>query len=149
MIVECPDALSTQALGERLGRVLSAGSVVALRGPLGAGKTTLTQGVARGVGSDEPVTSPTFVLMQIYESGRLPLYHFDAYRLEGPDELLAIGVEDYLWGDGAVLMEWPERAGDLLPADHLEVMIDFEGEGRRIEFKAGGAQSEKILEAMS
>lgn len=137
----------TRALGAELGRRLFAGAVVALHGPLGAGKTTFVKGVARGLeAEEEDVTSPTFVLLQIYE-GRLPIYHFDAYRLEEAKELSAIGAEEYLWGDGVSLLEWAERATPILPPDRLEVTIEIpEPDTRRFRFEPTGRETTAALE---
>lgn len=139
----------TEALGERLAPHLRAGDVLALHGDLGAGKTTLVRGVVRGLGSPDRVSSPTFVLMNVYE-GRLPVYHFDAYRLAGPEDLEAIGAEEYLEGDGVALVEWSERAAGLLPADRLDVWLD-PGPGpeeRRVRLEAGGPRSKSLLETL-
>ena len=115
-------AQQTQRLGARLGRLLQPGDVLLLEGALGAGKTVFAQGVARGLGIEEPVTSPTFTLIREYE-GALPLYHVDLYRLAGEADAAAIGLEDYLYGDGVTLIEWPERAQGIVPAAHLRVAI--------------------------
>ena len=124
-------AFETEKWGEELGARLGAGQFVALRGPLGAGKTTLIRGICRGLGVDvEEVSSPTFVLLQIY-SGRVPVYHFDAYRLEGPRDLEEIGALDYFEGDGVCLVEWPERAEELLPVPRLEVTLEVVGPDER------------------
>ena len=104
----------TEALGEALGRVVPAGSVVAFTGDLGAGKTAFTRGLARGLGVRERVTSPTFTIVNEYEGGRLPLFHFDMYRLGSSDELFDIGWEDYLARDGVCAGEWSENVADAL-----------------------------------
>jgi tRNA threonylcarbamoyladenosine biosynthesis protein TsaE len=122
----------TQALGERLGTRLEAGSVVACIGELGAGKTCFLQGLARGLGVESPVTSPTFVLVNQYR-GRLPVYHLDAYRPETLSELLEIGVEELLHGDGVALVEWADKLLPLLPSHTITVTITGLGdEPRRI-----------------
>jgi tRNA threonylcarbamoyladenosine biosynthesis protein TsaE len=115
-------AAQTHRLGARLGELLQAGDVLLLEGDLGAGKTVFAQGVAAGLGIDDPVTSPTFTLIHEYE-GRLPLYHVDLYRLAGDADAAAIGLEEYLWGEGVTLIEWPDRAGGLLPAERLEIAL--------------------------
>lgn len=130
-----PDAASLRAWGEALGRQLQAGDIVMLRGPLGAGKTTLTQGLARALGVAEPVTSPTFVLMNEY-AGAPPLLHLDAYRLEGLewDELRDAGLEDFLCRTDAIrVVEWPSMIGDWLPPAQWDIEIVIEGDGRCIE----------------
>ncbi|MCA9792032.1 MAG: tRNA (adenosine(37)-N6)-threonylcarbamoyltransferase complex ATPase subunit type 1 TsaE [Candidatus Eremiobacteraeota bacterium] len=143
----CQDAESTRRLGERLAGGLYPGAVIALKGPLGAGKTTFTQGLVRGLGGHEPVTSPTFVLMHIYEQGRLPVFHFDAYRLEGPQQLEEIGADEYFWGDGVSVVEWAERAGQLLPPDHLEIDFELLPQGRRARLQPHGERSRSLLES--
>ncbi|MEW6182204.1 MAG: tRNA (adenosine(37)-N6)-threonylcarbamoyltransferase complex ATPase subunit type 1 TsaE [Bacillota bacterium] len=112
----------TRALGELLGRLLKPAGVVALLGNLGAGKTCFTQGVARGLEVAEQVTSPTFVLIKEYR-GRLPLYHFDAYRLRSPEELTDLGGEEYFFGPGVCVIEWAERVAEALPEDRIEVEL--------------------------
>ena len=113
----------TEQLGERLGAALKPGSVLAYTGDLGAGKTAFTRGVARGLQVPERVTSPTFNIVNEYEGGRLPLFHFDMYRLGGADELFDIGWEDYLARNGVCAVEWSERAEDLLEDDAIRVHI--------------------------
>ena len=117
-------AKETCELGRRLGLTAAPGSVFALCGDLGAGKTVCAQGFAAGLGVREPVNSPTFTILQIYESGRLPLYHMDAYRLEDEEELEAIGGTEYLYGDGVCLIEWAGIVRGLLPEDTVFVEID-------------------------
>ena len=122
----------TRALGEHLGARLEAGSVVACIGELGAGKTCFLQGLARGLGVESMVTSPTFVLVNHYR-GRLPVYHLDAYRTETLTELLDIGVEDLLHGDGVTVVEWADKLLPLLPSHTITVTITGLGdEPRRI-----------------
>jgi len=115
-------AAQTQRFGARLGLLLEAGDVLLLEGDLGAGKTVLAQGVAQGLAVDDPVTSPTFTLIHEYQ-GRLPLYHVDLYRLGGHADAAAIGLEDYIYGHGVTLVEWPDRATRLLPPDHLSIAL--------------------------
>ena len=123
----------TEALAEELAAGLQRGDFVALRGDLGAGKTAFARGLVRGLGSRAPVRSPSFTLMRIYADGRLPVYHFDAYRLAGPDELDALDFAEYAEGDGVCLVEWPERIEDALPPDRTEVRIEGSAdEPRRI-----------------
>ncbi len=118
----------TEALGERLGSKLSAGAVVAFTGDLGAGKTAFVSGMARGLGIGERVTSPTFTIVNEYEGGRLPLFHFDMYRLEGADELFHIGWEDYLARGGVCAVEWSENVAEAIEPDAIRVDIR-RGEG--------------------
>ena len=133
-----PDADALRAWGEALGRGLRAGDVVFLRGPLGAGKTTLTQGLARALGVADAVTSPTFVLMNEYASAP-PLLHLDAYRLEALewDELRDAGLEDFLGRTDAIrVVEWPSMIAEWLPAAQWDIEIAIEGDGRRVEVVA-------------
>ena len=113
----------TEALGVRLAGVLTPGAVVAYRGGLGMGKTAFTRGLARGLGYRGRVTSPTFTIVNEYEGGRLPLFHFDMYRLEGADALFDIGWEDYLGRDGVCAVEWSELAEEALPPETVFVAI--------------------------
>lgn len=116
---------ATRRVAARLAESLSAGATVALIGDLGAGKTCFVRGLARalGVPADVPITSPTFTVLNTYDQGRLPLYHFDLYRLADLDELEAIGYRDYLGGDGVAVLEWADRIPDALPASHIEIVI--------------------------
>lgn len=116
-------AAETRALGERLADKLGAGSVVAFDGDLGAGKTAFTAGLAQGLGIAERVTSPTFTIVNEYEGGRLPLFHFDLYRLGSADELFDIGWEDYLERGGVCAVEWSERAEEALEDGVIRVTI--------------------------
>ena len=125
-IIETHSAEETFALGQRIGREALPGQVYTLIGDLGVGKTVFTQGVADGLGITEPVNSPTFTIIQIYESGRLPLYHFDVYRIADVEEMDEIGYEDYFFGDGVCLIEWAELIRDILPEQCVEVTITKE-----------------------
>ena len=107
-------AAETEQLGARLARVLKAGDVIAYRGDLGAGKTAFTRGLARGLGISEPVTSPTYTIVNEYPQGRLPLFHFDMYRLSNPEELFDLGWEDYLVREGVCAVEWSENVAEAL-----------------------------------
>lgn len=115
----------TRAFGKRLGAELAAGSVVALSGDLGTGKTALTKAIAEGLGVRELITSPTFTIVQEYHSGRLPLYHFDVYRVNDPDELCEIGYEEYFYGQGVCVVEWADLIEELLPPDALKILITY------------------------
>ena len=129
---DLPDLSATEALGRRLGRLLFPGAVVALVGPLGAGKTHLTRAVAEGLGiaDSRAVSSPTFVLLQEYRA-RLPVYHFDAYRLGGEGEFFDLGAHEYFEGNGVCLVEWADRVAGVLPPDHLRVTLAVTGETAR------------------
>lgn len=127
----------TEALGAALGRVLAPGTVIAYRGDLGAGKTAFTRGLARGLGYAEPVTSPTYTIVNEYLGGRLPLFHFDMYRLRSSDDLWDIGWEDYLDRGGVCAVEWSENVEDALE-DALTITIEKLGEeSRRITIEGG------------
>jgi len=145
--VDLEDLAATLALGHRLGQRLFAGSVVALVGQLGAGKTHLARSIAEGLGvaDSRVVTSPTFVLIQEY-AGRLPIYHFDAYRLAGDEPFADLGAEEYLEGDGVCLIEWADRVPGSLPADHLRVELTVTGPtSRRAELIATGPRHAVLL----
>jgi len=127
------------AWGEVFGRVASAPLFVAISGELGAGKTTLVQAICRGYGVVEDVTSPTFALVHRYAAQRSPVYHLDLYRLRSPDELRNVGWDDLLGEDAVVLVEWPERAGDQLPRDHVPISLQhLPGDDSRRVLYAGG-----------
>src|SRR5262249_26031582 len=126
-----------RALGQRLAARLGAGDAVCLSGPLGAGKTTLAQGIAQGLGVTEPVSSPTFTLVQEY-AGRLPVFHLDGYRLRSLDELWDLSYEDLQAAGGVMLIEWPERLTPVLPPDRLEIRIAHAGEARDVEIEGRG-----------
>lgn len=136
VLIETPDEM--RALGERLARKLKVGDALLINGDLGAGKTTLAQGIAIGLGITEPVTSPTFTLVSEYlvpsrPQGIEKLYHLDLYRLDDPADLESIGYDDYLSPvDGASLIEWPERAGVWLPDRALIIEIEYAGPDRRL-----------------
>lgn len=141
----------TERFGRNLGHALFPGSVIALIGPLGAGKTFLARAIAEGLGIANPavVTSPTFVLIQEYEA-RLPIYHFDAYRLATEREFAELGVCEYFAGDGVCLVEWADRVSGCLPPERLEVRITVTGEqSRRMEVTAFGAKYEELLACVS
>ena len=123
----------TAALGKRLADELDPNSTVALIGDLGVGKTALTKAVARGLGITVPITSPTFTIVQEYDDGRLPLYHFDVYRVNDEDELFEIGFEEYLHRGGVCLIEWADLIEDILPPDTVRIFLSYgEGETERI-----------------
>jgi tRNA threonylcarbamoyladenosine biosynthesis protein TsaE len=131
----------TVELGIKMGKLLEAGDIVLLYGDLGAGKTVLTRGLVQGLGAKDVVTSPTYTLMHRYE-GRVPIYHFDLYRLGGPDEVLDLGYEEFFYGDGVSIVEWPERLEYLCPEEHVRVRIEVAGDGkkRRITVDAVGGR---------
>lgn len=100
------------------------GNVYTLIGDLGVGKTTFTQGFAKGLNIDEPVNSPTFTIVQIYEEGRIPFYHFDVYRIADPDEMYEIGYEDYFYGEGVSIIEWADLVKEIIPKDAIRIEIE-------------------------
>jgi tRNA threonylcarbamoyladenosine biosynthesis protein TsaE len=134
----------TMELGRALAEAATPGTVVALYGDLGTGKTHLVKGVADGLGIDPAtVRSPTFVIVRTYEEGRLPLYHFDAYRVGGEDEFVELGYEEYFFGEGVSVVEWPGRVESLLPADALRLHLTHVSETeRRIERVEGDPSDE-------
>ena len=123
-ITETNSAEETFALGRQIGKQARAGEVYTLIGDLGAGKTVFTQGVAAGLGIEEAVNSPTFTIMQVYEEGRLPFYHFDVYRIGDVEEMDEIGYEDYFYGDGVCLIEWANLIEEILPPAHKRISIE-------------------------
>ena len=123
-VIETNDAEETYALGKELGEQAAAGAVFTLNGDLGVGKTVFAQGFAEGLGITEAVNSPTFTILQVYEEGRLPLYHFDVYRIEDPEEMYEVGFDDYLYGQGVCLIEWAEQVAELLPQKRTEITIE-------------------------
>ena len=124
MIVETYNEKETFALGQKIGREAKAGTIFALNGDLGVGKTVFTKGVADGLMIDEPVNSPTFTIVQVYDSGRMPFYHFDVYRIGDVSEMDEIGYEDYFFGDGVCFVEWAELIEELMPEDTIWITIE-------------------------
>lgn len=127
-ITNCPE--ETEALGERLAKILTPGTILAYRGDLGAGKTAFTRGLARGLGCREQVTSPTYTIVNEYLGGRLPLFHFDMYRLRSSDDLFDIGWDDYLDRGGICAVEWSENVADAME-DPITVTIEKISENSR------------------
>ena len=123
-VIETNGAEETYALGKELGEQAAAGAVFTLNGDLGVGKTVFAQGFAEGLGITEAVNSPTFTILQVYEEGRLPLYHFDVYRIEDPEEMYEVGFDDYLYGQGVCLIEWAEQVAELLPRERTDITIE-------------------------
>lgn len=120
-------AEDTFSLGKRLGLSAKKGEIYCLNGELGTGKTVFTKGFAKGLGILEPISSPTFTIIQVYEEGRLPLYHFDVYRISDLDEMDEIGYEEYFFGEGVTLIEWSSLVEDLIPssAKHIDIKKDL------------------------
>jgi len=145
-VVETADPPATRALGERLGRVARPGDVIAVTGDLGAGKTELAKGFGVGLDVAEVISSPSFVLMAEHP-GRIPFFHLDLYRLDGPDEAVLGGLLDEREGDGVTLVEWADRLRDELPAGRLDVAIEIlPGERRRVVLRASDARHRAYLE---
>ena len=124
VIIETENPEETFALGQKIGRAATPGQVYTLTGDLGVGKTVFTQGVASGLGITEPVNSPTFTIVQVYEEGRLPFYHFDVYRIGDIEEMEEIGYDDYFFGEGICLIEWAELIEEILPEHVKTVTIE-------------------------
>lgn len=143
-ISDSPD--ETRAIAERIGRAAQPGDVILLVGELGAGKTVFSQGLARGLGIDVPVNSPTFVLLHEYR-GRLTLYHYDLYRLSNIEETVSREWQEFLYGDGVSVVEWANRAEALLPREHLLIEFSIESETRRLLALSGAGK--RHLELLS
>lgn len=146
MIIETHDPEETFEVGRKIGMNAKPGQIYTLTGDLGVGKTVFTQGVAAGLGITEPVNSPTFTIIQEYEDGRLPFYHFDVYRIGDLEEMEEIGYDDYFFGQGICLIEWAELIEEILPEKRIEVTIekdlekDFEY--RKITIEERGEEAE-------
>lgn len=124
MIYETFSAEETRALGEKIGREAKPGEVYTLIGDLGVGKTVFTQGIAHGLEITEPINSPTFTIVQVYEEGRMPFYHFDVYRIGDIEEMDEIGYEDYFYGQGLTMIEWSNLIEEILPEHRKEIIIE-------------------------
>ena len=124
MVVETYSPKETFELGEKIGKEAKAGTVYTLNGDLGVGKTVFTQGVAKGLGITEPVNSPTFTIVQIYDEGRMPFYHFDVYRIGDVEEMEEIGYQEYFYGDGLCIIEWASLIEEILPEDCKSITIE-------------------------
>ncbi len=122
--IESNSAEESFALGQKIGEWVKPGTIISLTGDLGVGKTVFTQGLAKGLGITEPVNSPTFTIVQVYESGRLPFYHFDVYRIGDVEEMDEIGYEDYFYGNGVCLIEWADLIRELLPEETGRITIE-------------------------
>lgn len=124
MIIETHSAEETFAFGKKIGQLARPGQVFTLVGDLGVGKTVFTQGVADGLGITEPISSPTFTIIQVYEEGRLPFYHFDVYRIGDIEEMEEIGYDDYFFGEGICLIEWANLIEEILPETIVAITIE-------------------------
>jgi tRNA threonylcarbamoyladenosine biosynthesis protein TsaE len=145
---ELATAADMEALGGKLATQLGAVRLIYIHGPLGAGKTTLVRGLLHALGHAGAVKSPTFTLVEPYAFGNLSLYHFDLYRLKDPEELEFMGVRDYLHGNGVCVVEWAERAQNVLPTPDLDIMISLTGTGRRVRITTHKTQGMALLEAL-
>jgi tRNA threonylcarbamoyladenosine biosynthesis protein TsaE len=146
MIIETHDPEETFEVGRTIGMNAKPGQIYTLTGDLGVGKTVFTQGVAAGLGITEPVNSPTFTIIQEYEDGRLPFYHFDVYRIGDLEEMEEIGYDDYFFGQGICLIEWAELIEEILPEKRIEVTIEKDLEKgfeyRKITIEERGEKTE-------
>ena len=136
----------TERFGYELAKSLDAGDVIALTGDLGAGKTCLTRGIAKGLGSEAHVSSPTFTIVNEYDGGRLMLFHFDTYRLSGPDDFLMSGLDEYFFRNGVCVIEWSDIIEELLPQDTIRMTITGDGNARTFECESGERHT-KYIEA--
>lgn len=144
--IEIHSKLETEAFGLKLGSLLNEGMCITLSGDLGAGKTTLTKSIGKAIGVTKTINSPTFTILKIYH-GKFPLYHIDAYRLEGIDQDL--GFEEFIEGDGVCIIEWPDFMASQLPKERLEIAIhNGSDEHREFECKAIGSKYEEVLEKL-
>ena len=123
MVVETWSPEETFRLGEKIGEEAKPGQIYTLNGDLGVGKTVFTQGIAKGLGIQEPVNSPTFTIVQVYEEGRLPFYHFDVYRIGDVEEMEEIGYQDYFYGEGLCMIEWAELIEEIIPENAKKITI--------------------------
>ena len=146
MVIETHDPEETFEVGRKIGMNAKPGQIYTLTGDLGVGKTVFTQGVAAGLGITEPVNSPTFTIIQEYEDGRLPFYHFDVYRIGDLEEMEEIGYDDYFFGQGICLIEWAELIEEILPENRIEVTIEKDLEKgfeyRKITIEERGEKTE-------
>lgn len=139
----------TKWFGEKIGSAITQKLLICLNGDLGAGKTCITKGIAKGLGIMDDITSPTFILVEEYE-GRLPLYHFDVYRIDDTEELYFIGFDDYLSKNAVVIIEWSDKIESILPKDRLEIRLDYTEDGmREICLNSVGEAAQTLVETMA
>ena len=135
-------------IGYKLGNLLTSGSVICLIGDLGAGKTTMTQSLAKALDVDDYITSPTFTIVNEYE-GKMPLYHFDVYRIGSSDEMYDIGYDDYINGEGVCIIEWANLIEDILPDEYLYIELKYKDMSREMILNPVGEKYEKIVEELT
>lgn len=136
----------TEEIGQKLGKRLFPGAIICLNGDLGAGKTTMTKSIAKAIGIEEGIISPTFNIVNEYTDGNLLLYHFDVYRIASSEEMYEIGFEEYINSEGVCIIEWSNLIEDVLPEERLEVLLVYEGNGRKIIFNPIGDKYKNIVE---
>ena len=142
------DAETMKQLGEILGGLLKKGNIVCLTGDLGSGKTVLAGGIAKGLGVNEHVTSPTFTLIKEYK-GRIPLYHVDVYRLYDPAEIFELGLDEYLYGQGVTVIEWADRIKEYINGDYLDIKIEkLDGDERRVTISSKSSSYRDIIRGL-
>ena len=150
MKIELKNLEDTKSFGEKLGKVLKKGDIISLNGELGAGKTTLTKSIGVGLGVDEYITSPTFSLINEYR-GRIPVYHFDVYRLENIDEIDDLGFDEYFYGDGVCIIEWADKIKEFLPKENIVLDIEKgpDADKRIVALSGRGDSYKEILREMN
>lgn len=141
------DEEATKSYGFKLGGLVKKGNIICLLGDLGAGKTTLTQSFAKGLGVDDYVTSPTFTIVNEYD-GRIPLYHFDVYRIGSSDEMYDIGYDEYINSDGVCIIEWANLIDDVLPEEYLSIELKYVEDGREMILTPKGEEYIRIVEEL-
>lgn len=124
MVIETNSSEETFELGKKIASSANPGLIITLNGDLGVGKTVFAKGIAEGLNIKEDISSPTFTIVQVYDEGRMPLYHFDVYRIEDEDEMYEIGYEDYFYGEGVTLIEWADNIRDIIPEGHTRITIE-------------------------
>jgi len=149
MLINSSSERETLHIGKSISALLHKGDIVCLFGELGSGKTVLAKGIARGLGVEEEVISPTFVLMRPYLKARLPFFHFDLYRLAEARDIMNIGYEEYFYDDGVTVIEWADRLRFLMPQDCLKAELSLKGSSaRQLKFSASGSRYNALLEKM-
>ncbi len=143
-----PNAAATEKFGENLAKEILAGVVIFLQGNLGAGKTTLVRGILRGLGYGGHVKSPTYTLVEPYQINQQQIFHFDLYRVNDPEELIHIGIQDYCHAESICIIEWPEKALAMLPMADLEIEMQVENEGRSLQIKANSELGLEIIKKL-